>query len=425
MNQTIYDFLRRTKMLAAALDMENSCDAFMTDMQRGLCGAPSSLMMIPAYVSPSKSVPLEETVMVLDAGGTNLRAALCCFHETGSEIVSRKLIPMPGTGHPATLDTLMETLVALLQSQQITDRLGFCFSFPATITPKLDGLLIDFNKEVQIQNVRGVPLCQTLCHHMAKHGLKPPKFAVVNDTVAALLGGYGSTDPSQYDGYVGFILGTGTNCAYVESAEKIKAGKDFVGPNMVVNLEAGGYTGFPQGDYDRILDRQSSNPGEHLYEKMTAGGYLGVLGLELLRGAAAEGILASSFLNQLQDHLSTEELTDFVANPYGSGSVSLCCKTEEIREAVYLLLNEILERAARMVAVVLTGVLRQGNMGRDPLHPACIVVEGSTFHKAAIYQEKIRYHLKNLAEYRYHRYFRFLSVSDSNLKGAAVAALLV
>ena len=69
------------------------------EMDRGLKGMPSSLPMIPAYISPAQGTIPGKTVVALDAGGTNLRAALIKFDESGKALIleSRKA-PMPGVG---------------------------------------------------------------------------------------------------------------------------------------------------------------------------------------------------------------------------------------------------------------------------------------------------------------------------------------
>ena len=63
-------------------------------------------------------------------------------------------------------------------------------------------------------------------------------------------------------------------------------------------------------------------------------------------------------------------------------------------------------------------------MGGSPLRPACIVVEGSTFHKSEVYQARIRHYLDLYAVETCGRSYRFMSVDQANLRGSAVAALL-
>lgn len=114
----------------------------------------------------------------------------------------------------------------------------------------------------------------------------------------------------------------------------------------------------------------------------------------------------------------------FLEDPGSPTPLMAFCGDPTEKEILYTLLDLLLERAAKMIAVNLTAILVQGGMGRSPEKPACIVVEGSTFQKASAYQEKIRFHMRALATDKYGRYFRFRSFPDNNLRGAAVAALL-
>ena len=116
------------------------------------------------------------------------------------------------------------------------------------------------------------------------------RFTVLNDTVATMLCGIGYNN-RPYSGYIGFILGTGTNTCYIESLSEIAKIGGGEG-NMAVNLESGCYSGFPRGDYDRELDAASQNPGDHLMEKMISGAYLGELVTRTVRGAVREGLFS-------------------------------------------------------------------------------------------------------------------------------------
>ena len=180
--------------------------------------------------------------------------------------------------------------------------------------------------------------------------------------MATLLGGYGATEPEAWDGYIGFILGTGTNCCYTEQGEKIEKLPNPVGHTMVVNIEAGGYGQFPTGDFDRAVDARSNNPGEHLYEKMVSGGYFGEIALEMLQGAIQEGLLAG----QAPEVLEMKAICAFLEDPGSPTPLMAFCGDPTEKEILYTLLDLLLERAAKMIAVNLTAILVQGGMGRSP-----------------------------------------------------------
>ena len=426
MNKTAIDFLSAHGMDTDSLDSTALISEFCKHMDAGLSGTPLSLQMIPTYVSVGSAVPQDVPTIVLDAGGTNLRAGISVFHNNQVTISDVTVGPMPGTLVPLQKQEYlneMADLVAPLLAKAA--RLGFCFSFPAEITPDLDGISQGFNKEIHVANDKGMRVCRELCDTLAARGLTPPPYALINDTVAALLGGYGSVDTWAYDGYIGFILGTGVNCCYTEQNEDIlKVPGLPAGGNMVINMESADFAGFPQGDFDRSFDARSVIPGNHPYEKMVSGAYFGDLAYETVRGACAEGLFSSAFVAALPDTFTTKEVGEFLLLPCAKGPISGLCATEEDREVLYTILERLTDRAAKLVAINLTAVLIQGDMGKSPLRPACIVAEGSTFHKSAVYQQKIIHYMDLYAVLEHGRHYRFITVDQANMQGAAVAALL-
>ena len=68
--------------------------AFISEMEKGLAGEPSSLAMIPTYVGVNGKVPPGAKAAVLDAGGTNFRSAVVSIPPKIENKVNQ---PMPGT----------------------------------------------------------------------------------------------------------------------------------------------------------------------------------------------------------------------------------------------------------------------------------------------------------------------------------------
>ena len=100
---------------------------------------------------------------------------------------------------------------------------------------------------------------------------------LANDTVGTLV----TQAYSDADCYVGVILGTGSNAAYVERTSAIpKWHHADVTGEMIINMEWGGFDSadrkiLPLTAYDRQLDRESVHPTEQIYEKLISGMYLG------------------------------------------------------------------------------------------------------------------------------------------------------
>ena len=69
-------FLKRHNMAASGIPLLRCTGEFLRAMRDGLAGHPSSLMMIPTYLSGGRQVPREQAVIVMDAGGTKCNAIL-------------------------------------------------------------------------------------------------------------------------------------------------------------------------------------------------------------------------------------------------------------------------------------------------------------------------------------------------------------
>ena len=410
--EQMIQFLKRNGMHADAIDPAQGIESYRKAMQAGLQGEPSSLMMLPAYINPAADVPADTPVAVLDAGGTNLRVALVTFTKDGPKVLTDRRLPMPGTCGALTWEEFLEELVdVLLPIAKQTDRLGFCFSFPARITPETDGEVINFNKEVQISGASGKLVCRELASLLNdSYGCHITHTVLLNDTVATLMGGFAQADRSLYDTYLGFILGTGMNCCYVDPVK-----------HMIINMEAGGYDGFPRGTYDLEIDNASTNPGDHQIEKMVSGGYLGEVIGAALRGAAREGLFTERCAGNILGLpvFDMAAVSAFLADE--SGILSDACVEEADRIRMRTLVETCVDRAAKMVAVMLTAILEHADAGREK--PACIVAEGSTFWKCEAYRSRIEAYLNEFAAERGRKY-AFISANSANLLGAGAAALI-
>ena len=410
--EQMIQFLRRSGMHPDSIDPDRGIESFRTAMQDGLGCKASSLMMLPAYINPASGIPMDTPVAVLDAGGTNLRVALVCFSSHGPMVLADRHLPMPGTQGALTWEAFLEELAqVLLPIAKQTERLGFCFSFPARITPETDGEVICFNKEVQVSGASGKLVCRDLAALLNEsYGCHIKHTVLLNDTVATLLGGYAQADRSLYDSYLGFILGTGMNCCYVEPSMQ-----------MIINMEAGGYNGFPRGIYDLAVDNASANPGDHQIEKMVSGKYLGEIIEAALKGAAREGLFTEPCAEKILDlpPFDMSEVSALLAEE--DGLLSAACGDETDRIRMRTLVETCVDRAAKMLAVMFTAILEQTDAGREK--PACIVAEGSTFWKCEVYRKSIDAYLKALATEQRGRRYVFRTADNANLLGAAAAAL--
>ena len=423
--KTAREFLARHGMYSAQTDLDLSLAEFLRQMRAGLAGEPSSLMMIPTYISAGVP-PKNRRVLALDAGGTNFRAAVVSFDGAGAPTIERmEKRPMPGTRGKLTRDELFGAIAdAIMPMADASDDVGFCFSFPAEILPSREGRILCFNKEVKIDGAEGALIGAGINAALSCRGKKPKRFTLLNDTVATLLTGM-SGDTSRFDGYIGYILGTGTNTAYQERGGAIPK---LPGANepMIVNMESGGYDGFRQGTFDRELDGASEVPGDHKMEKMISGAYQGDLIYRTVRGAAKEGLFSDAFRRRLE-RFSTFSMLEISAYCAGETDSELAALPGNDAEAgiLWTIVEDSFDRAARMTAVNFAAILTQTDTGRTPERPACITAEGTTFFKSPLFRPKLDGYIARWLNQKQKRYCAILQGEGATIYGSAVAALQV
>jgi hypothetical protein len=72
MNDILKNFISNHKLDDTFINTDTILDSFFSEMDSGLSGSTSSLKMIPTYISPDIPEPRNMSVIVIDAGGTNL-----------------------------------------------------------------------------------------------------------------------------------------------------------------------------------------------------------------------------------------------------------------------------------------------------------------------------------------------------------------
>jgi hexokinase len=309
------------------------------------------------------------------------------------------------------------------------ESIGFCFSYPTEILPNRDGRLIRFCKEVKAPEVEGELIGENLIAAIKAAGHEGNKrVAILNDTVATLLAGMSASGSRAFDSYIGFILGTGSNCCYIESNSRItKAPGLDPGGELIVNVESGSFGKAPRGAIDSLLDESTLDPGRYTFEKMFSGGYLGALCLKALQQASEQGLLPGMAGDQVlaAADLETKDVNGFLRCPQGGSPLAeMCAKAaEQDRAAVRYVLDGLIERAARVVAAMLSSVVLETDKGCDPCEPVCITAEGTTFYELKSLRERVQAHMRSFLQDKHGRFVEFVRVDDATLIGAAIAGL--
>ncbi len=420
------EFLLKYQQHPDNISLKKGTEAMVEEMKKGLNNEPSSLMMIPTYLSTEGSVPFNEPALAIDAGGSNLRVSLVTFTKDGIVLDGLKKQKMFGTEKEMTNEEFIEELTQLiLPHMEKTSDIGFCFSFPSEILPNKDGRVIGFNKDVKITGAKDTILGEEIKACLKKHGVnKDIDIVILNDTVSTLLGGPTIADPRMVDGQIGLILGTGTNTAYSENIREIKKLNCDKDGKMIINMESGGFDQFPLGEFDKRMDAKSSNPGEHKFEKCVSGIYLGNVITETLKQAALEGLFSEK--NTIADlpSFGMSEVDKFLRAPYGDNMLAKACATEDDVEMMSTFIDYAIERAAKLVVINIAACIVKMDGGKKVSAPVRVMVEGSTFYKCYGYKERIEYYMQDYVVNTLHRHYSFVGGDDDNLAGSAIAAIL-
>ena len=427
--QTPEEFLKANGfVLAADIDRQAMIALFLSEMEKGLKGEPSSLRMIPAYVGVNGKVPAGSKAAVLDAGGTNFRSAIVSIPPS---IEDRQNQPMPGSRGPVGEEEFYQAFAKELKRvapKATAKKFGWCFSYNADVTPDLDARLNCWTKGIQAPEIVGQYVGKELLKRMGGG-----KIAIVNDTVATLLAAKATEGDETYSSYIGFILGTGTNTAYVEKNVNITKvpGLDPDG-SMIINAESGSMDKIARSKFDEAMDRKQIDPGHNPFEKMIAGAYLGPIGLEIFKAAAKEGLFSPKAAQQLAGlgQLESIDLNNFCA------AHKMDCR-DNVLDAIFVDPNDakmarrlgipVFERAAVLTAIHLAAFCIKSGEGADAAEPIAINADGSTYYKtiAIPFAEKVKAELDDmLVKRRNIHYVITPQVDDAPMVGAAIAAML-
>ena len=414
--------------LAADIDRQALIAEFLSEMEKGLKGEKSSLAMIPTYVGVNGKIPEGAKAAVLDAGGTNFRSGIVSIPPAISE---KRNQPMPGTkgevDNDAFYAAFAEEIKRVLPLAS-AGKIGFCFSYNCDATPDLDAKLNCWTKGIRAPGIVGQYVGKEL---LARLG--GGKIAIVNDTVATLLAAKATEGGKNYSSYIGFILGTGTNAAYVEkNANILKLSGLDASASMIINAESGGFNKIAQSAFDKAADQHTGNPGVHIFEKMIAGAYLGGIGLEIYKAAAKAGLFSEKAAAGIGGlgALETMDFDNFCAGfkKEGRDNVldAIFADPDDAKMAKRLGVP-VFERAAVLTAVHLAAFCIKSGEGADASSPIAINADGSTYYKtrAVPFADMVKKELDDMLVKRRNVHYEITpQVDDAPMVGAGIAAML-
>ncbi len=386
-------------------------DAMAAAIFEGLRAPDREILALPAYLR-RPAFDLKGRAVALDVGGTHMRAAEVALGNGAARLLGAPVdnnLMLQSTirefGADEFFDAQAKLVAAVAKERDIA--VGYCFSYPATIMPDREAVLIEWTKGIRIRGVEGKPVGALLRAALKRRGKEVNAIPVLNDTVASLLAG--AALAPEFARPIGVIVGTGTNMAGffpVRAIAKLGTPDGWHADEMMaVNLESGAYR--PAAiltEWDAALDT-SLRPEErnrHWFEKAVSGAYLP----RLLRAAGAEACAKAGF--------------DPDDPKVDAGTVVALRHHPQLGEVATL----IVDRSADLIAAGLAALIDAYRATGVAEPRTGILVEGTLFHKTPGYPERVASRLKELAP---HTDAAFIPNDErgvpANMLGAAGAAL--
>ncbi|EGF82377.1 hypothetical protein BATDEDRAFT_15828 [Batrachochytrium dendrobatidis JAM81] len=434
---------------------------FIKEMQRGLASPDQTLKMIPSFVVSLPKGNETGIFLALDLGGSNFRVCEATLQgpAVSTPVSSSGAVPAPSqirmrqrkyvvseelkTGIGRHLFEFIANCIAeflieigidaihLPAGQEIP--LGFTFSFPCYQTAINRGSLIYWTKGFTATGVEGRDPVLLLQDALLHKKLKIRVAALVNDTVGTLVS-HAFQDPSTY---IGVILGTGTNAAYVENIDQILkwTGERPASGKMVINMEWGAFDQegvvLPRTEYDMLLDRHSSYPKAHLFEKMVSGMYLGEIMRLILVDLVSTGELFSGVSSSILETAYSFDTANMsrIERDHSMGLsdtklvledlVGIPKTTPNDRRIVKRVAELIGTRSARLAAAGIAGIVTKINK----LDDCTVAIDGSLFSQYPHYANRMRDALREIVGLAAEN-IALVQTQDGSGQGAALIAAL-
>ena len=412
---------------------------FHSEMDKGLAGEKSSLEMLPAFVD-RPSGKEKGKFIALDLGGTNFRLLQLELKghgrinklAEGKFVLKEKYIKGPGKN---LFDFIAGCIKRFIEEKGIAGikehKIGFTFSFPVRQDGVASGVLMYWTKGFCAKGVVGKDVVGLLNKALADKGLHNIKVAALaNDTVGTLVAR--AYRESSCD--IGVIFGTGTNACYREKISRIlkMKGRKAKGAHVIINTEWANFNKINTTVYDRILNKNSVNPGDHVLEKMISGIYLGEIArlvmLDLIKG----GILFNGKIPhalKVPGGIKTEYMSYIEADRTVGlvktnslfrklGIRDSCCQD---RQAMKKICNFISGRAACLSAAALASVILKIDPDLSRRHT--VAVDGTVYEKYPGFANGINACLKRVFAKNSSKIKIKLTKDGSGIGAAIIAAV--
>ena len=350
------------------LYLQTVTNNFLKELADARAGKKTSLPFIKHHVALTPHVGENEPFEVLRIGGSIYQKAIVKKVKGKIRILARLQKKLPVlSSEKIFLSFIKDNLDPNVSS------LALNFAYPLTPVFRkglLDGVLVTGTKEHTFAGLVGKPLGETTELYIARETGRRLHVSVANDTVCLLLSGLTKFPWSEL---VAGVVGTGLNFA------------TFLDEHTLVNIESAGFNKFAQSPEGKLIDASSALPGEHIFEKEAAGGYL-----------YQHFNLKADTLGLKYKKLGSTKEIDVIAN-------------QDIAQ-ISKIAQEVSEQSAALVACQIAGLM----LFREK--DCTFVIEGSLFWRGWRYKDHVAYYVRRLApDFQ----ATFVFIDNSGILGAA------
>lgn len=431
--QKVIKALSDSKLLISDKDRDKYVAAFVTELKGGLAGRKSSLKLLPSFVKFASKITSRDKIAVIECGQVTLSKG--SFQQNGEKYNVQEVMgyPMPGLGKETSMEYFYKQIIFNARDVlRSTNKIGLCFRHPIEANAKGDGKLLKWAREsINVSELVGKFIGEEFKKYLKEEFEREYKIIVLNDTVATLIAGLGETWDKEFEDFIGLVHSRGYNLAYIEDGRELKgilADTKYLKSQMVLNTQAGGFSKVENSLVDKEVHA--------LLGKMSVGEFSQKVNSECL--PLALKVIAKEFSGKLlspkiskrlleMEDLDLEQMEAFIRCGLKSNSeIASFFRFATLDDAVNLgiIIDQILERAARLVAIQISGILKYKNIGHNVLQPVGIIVEGEFFDLVRDFEDRVRCEIFQYFGKSDPRFIRFLNVPNATLLGTGIAAAI-
>ena len=356
--EQIQSLLRANSMVPEVLDCGTLSQLFLAQMKISLYGGRASLPMLPTFLKPFGPLPDDAPVAVAVLDDAEVRVCLVRFRDRVPTVEGQDSFPIPGRDYPAPLGDLLYAAAELLEPLLGEAKaVALCLPFPLDYDGKGDAAIRRFPGTMTVQDFRDRPVRAMLAEELKGRGFDRPIVLVPTaDAVAAAA----ALDAPKGSRCLGLTWGTDIDAGFTAPGSLVLRWHAIDGALMLFDVGLREAACVPFGKVDLPKDRDSYAPGEDLLLKMVSTDYLGDAFRLIMIQAAEAKLLSFGCSRDILSltRLGLDDVTAFLRDPVGGGTVAHFCREPDDREVALILAGAVLDRAAQLVCAALAAVVR-------------------------------------------------------------------